>query len=136
MTRYILLAFSFFVLLGCEGDNIPESTVLRGIPYSDDTYEERFRQSAFQHIQDKSRDEAIRFLENDGFICVSYSCQIFTTYRDSTYDVIFGTNPVNRSSVLGDRYGFRNTYTINILNNEIKSLQDISIEFERIETNE
>lgn len=122
--------------MGCEGDNTPESIVLRRIPYSDDTYEERFKQSAFQNIQGKTRDEAIRFLENDGFTCVSYRCQISATYRDSTYDVIFGTNPLKRSNVLGGRYGFRNTYIIDLLSKEVKSLQDISVKFERIETNE
>jgi hypothetical protein len=136
MAKYIIVIFSFFVLLSCEGDNVPESAVLKGIPYSENTYEERFGQSAFQHLQGKDRDEAVYFLENDGFMCVIYKCLIYTSYRDSTYDVVFGTNPLNRSSILGDRYSFNNTYTINILSKEIESTQDISVEFERIETNE
>lgn len=78
----------------------------------------------------------MRFLENDGFTCVNYRCEISTTYRDSAYNVVFGTNPLNRSSVLGERYGFENTYVINIENREIESTQDISIEFKRVETNE
>lgn len=132
--RYINIFL--FHLLGYECDSIPESAVLRGIPYSEDTYEERFRQSAFQHLQSKGRDEAVLFLENDGFTCVRYSCQLSTTYRDSAYDVVFGTNPQNRSSVLGDRYNFKNTYTISVLSNKIERPQSISVEFERIETNE
>ena len=106
--RFVRFAATALLLCGCEpfvvvdGSN-SESVVLQeqsNVGYVKDP-DDRLRRAAFQLLEGKTRDEAIVFLQEDGFSCKIYTCETFVSRRERFK---YGLAPVGPLRILTRRY--------------------------------
>ncbi|MCF6430044.1 hypothetical protein [Leisingera sp. MMG026] len=88
----------------------------------------RLRSVAFEKLHGSTRSQAISFLVEDGFHCSNATCTYVANYKRSTAEIWFGLIPPGEK-VLDDRYASKITYQVQVLNDAVQSLEDVSADF-------
>jgi len=88
------------------------------------TADERLQAAAFEHLQGKTRPEAIAFLEADGFQCLGVTCLYFTQKKLSTTEVLFGISHA-QDRVFSDRRTYLDRYSLSLVADVIEEPDQI-----------